>query len=242
VCNNYGLPPEFGERFPFEEAGPTLPPPLNEQEPYTRLLGWVEEFKGSARITGVNRRNYNPVIRTPDEADGNVAPALDFGWWSLWIHGRLPKGYDTWNARDDKLANGNWWKEPFRQRRGLLPATWYVERGKRFGLGGELFTLGALWSPADVDGNGDQMLTYTMTTRASVGQASTVHPRMPLIIAPQLRADWLDPKTVGDEELKNAVVAASEELSRAASIFPDAEPGEAAVQAAAKKTQEPTLF
>ena len=205
MCASYGLGGGEGMELP---AGL---PQLDDREDYTRLAAWVSEYDGQARIAGRRALNYNPVILQRDSR-----LRLDLGWWSLWIAGRLRKEYSTFNARDDKLMTSPWWRAPFASTRALLPATWYVEKGKRFELAGEPFTIAALYNVADIDGVA--RITYTMVTRAAVAEASTVHPRMPLVVPESMRESWLDQQQAGDAGLLSATIASSEAPSAAMAI------------------------
>lgn len=209
MCASYGL--EAGDRDGF----PHDLPPLDERDNAVRLAQWVREYNGRANITGRNMRNLNPVITAPDGAR-----RLEFGWW--WLHiGGVPARFSAFNARDDRLMTS--WRGAF-QSRGLLPATWYVERGSRFGLpGGRLFAMAAITTRVPQD-DGGELVTYSLVTRDAVAQARTVHDRMPLILPRELHDTWLDPERPGDDALVAAVVSASEELSREARVV-DA-PGE----------------
>lgn len=83
-------------------------------------------------------------------------------------------------------------------------------------MAGEPFTIAALYNVTDVDGT--PTVTYTMVTRAAIGQAETVHPRMPLIVPEAARESWLNPAETGDAGLLAATVAASEEPANAIAI------------------------
>lgn len=120
MCASYGLGGGTGGRLPYDLE------PMSEQGPQGLLDEWMRGHNGSAKITGKNARNLNPVIHT---FDGGRDLAL--GWWWLWV-GNAPAKFSAFNARDDNLL-GRAWKSPF-QRRAILPATWYIEKKVRFHL------------------------------------------------------------------------------------------------------------
>lgn len=200
MCASYGLEPYFDL------------PPMDERENRHLLEQWIEQRGGNAKITGKKALNLNPLI-TADE-DGHRE--LELAWW--WIHvGNEPAKFSAFNARDDKLLSSRVWKRPFRQHRALAPATWYVEKGKRFALpGGEGFGIASITTTAYRDD--EQMLTYALVTRDAVAQAAKVHPRMPLVLPRELHDDWLDPTVTGDGDLLAEALSASEELSRSMEI------------------------
>ncbi|MGP9624289.1 SOS response-associated peptidase family protein [Corynebacterium sp. AOP34-AQ2-28] len=152
--------------------------------------------------------NLNPLI-TADREGGRQ---MNLAWW--WIHvGNEPAKFSAFNARDDKLLSSRVWKTPFREHRALAPATWYIEKGRRFALpSGEAFGIASITTTAH---RGDeQMLTYALVTRDAVADAASVHPRMPLVLPAELHDDWLDPELAGDGDLLAEALSASEELSR----------------------------
>lgn len=186
--------------------------PLDERETRNALERWQKERGGNAKITGKKAVNLNPLI-TSDE-DGHRE--LNLAWW--WIHvGNEPAQFSAFNARDDKLLSSRVWKTPFRQHRALAPATWYVEKGKKFALpGGDAFGIASITTTAY---RGDEeMLTYALVTRDAVAKAAEVHPRMPLVLPRELHDDWLDPSLAGDGVLLAESLSASEELSRSMEI------------------------
>lgn len=202
MCASYGLDPL--STYGLE--------PLDERETRNALERWIERRGGNAKITGKKAVNLNPLI-TSDE-DG--LRELNLAWW--WIHvGNEPAQFSAFNARDDKLLLSRVWKGPFRQHRALAPATWYVEKGKRFALPGrEAFGIASITTMAQRDN--EPMLTYALVTRDAVEQAATVHPRMPLVLPRELHDDWLDPGLAGDGELLAEALSASESLSRSMEI------------------------
>ncbi|WP_082487721.1 SOS response-associated peptidase family protein [Leifsonia sp. Root112D2] len=211
MCASYGLGggPYLGDAGMFDLR------PLDEKTSRAALLQWIEEFSGKSKITRhdpkTDTTNFNPIIRQVDEAR-----QLDFAWWFLWIGGQIPK-FVTFNARDDKLTKVSSWVKPFQYRRALLPATWYVEKGKTFELnGGELFAMAAIYNVDVIDGA--PMISYSMVTRDAVGEALTANDRMPLILPKSMHDEWLNPDRVGDDELVEAAVSSADEISEMVAI------------------------
>lgn len=195
------------------------------------MLAWARNQQGHARITGTRARNLNPLIH-----EGRGARRADLAWWGLHVGG-VPALFSAFNSRDDKLLRV--WREPF-QRRALLPATWYTEKGRDFGLlDGDLFTIAAIVTPVLQD-DGDQFLSYSMVTREARGEAAETHERMPLIVPHAMRDEWLAPTRVGDEALVRDVLRASDEVSRAMRTFESAPVAPQTVPQAG--LADPTLF
>lgn len=205
MCASYGLgggPHDLELTFDL--------PPMHEPESRALLAEWARQHRSTARITGRNARNMNPLIHS-----GFGVPRVDLAWW--WLHvGGAPAKFSAFNAREDTLATK--WRDPL-QRRAIIPANWYIEKGHTFALpGDELFGIAAIVTPF-TQADGSTLLSYAMVTRAAEAEAATVHPRMPLILARESHAAWLDPERPGDRALVAEMVAASEPLAEAALVI-----------------------
>ncbi|UOQ58083.1 SOS response-associated peptidase [Leucobacter allii] len=209
MCASYGLDGS-GRRIPM----PDDLPPMSEQGPQQLLAEWAAAWGGKANTSRTRkdgRTNLNPIIW--QDADGERR--LDLAWW--WLHvGGQPAKYTAFNSRDDALMSK--WRKPF-QHRAILPANWYAEGGKIWRLpDGELFGMAAIMAPRTV-GN-ETTISYSLVTRAGVGEAATVitsrgDSRMPLVLPRDMHDDWLDPERPGDAELVTQVQHGSDEISRA---------------------------
>lgn len=227
MCSRYGVEgyEASKERRPGETSVRFCPiVPMDRPEGRALMRDWAAANGGDARITGRNARNLNPVIHA---LQGERE--LSLAWWWLHVDG-APAAYSAFNSRDDKLLRS--WRAPF-QHRGLLPANWYIEKGKRFALPKEeCFGIAAILAPAPASGTA---ISYSMVTREAVGEARSAHHRMPLVLPRELHDEWLDPSRRGDEELVQRAILASNRISLALEIVepPDARPDE---------DDEPTLF
>jgi putative SOS response-associated peptidase YedK len=113
-----------------------------------------------------------------------------------------PKGRPMINARSETALELPSFRAAVRYRRCLVPAQGYFEwrsettgRKSRFFLslpGRPVLGLGGIYERA-VTASGEVCDTVAILTRAAVGTPASVHPRMPLIIAPDAMATWLDP-------------------------------------------------
>ena len=143
------------------------------------------------------------------------ARSLSFLRWGLvptWAKG--PRGRSLIiNARAESLTEKPSFREPFESRRCLVPADGFYEwkevpgaRAKQPFLlrmaDGRPFAFAGLWErphPGDAESPGT-CLVLTTEPNALVRE---IHDRMPLILAPQDYAAWLDPDVGGARRLSS---------------------------------------
>ncbi len=149
-------------------------------------------------------------------AQYNVAPATDqlvilsergyrvarWHQWGLIPHWAKDKaiGYKTINARGESVAAKPAFRDAFRQRRCLVPASgfyeWKVQDGGKQAYlirlkGGELFAFAGLWE--GWAGPGGEVRSFTIITTEPNELMARIHDRMPAIIPRAQYARWLDP-------------------------------------------------
>jgi len=104
------------------------------------------------------------------------------------------------NARAEGVERTGLFREAFANRRCLVPATGFYEWEKResgkqphrFRLAThEPFAFAGLWEYAKIEGKG--LLSMTIIVTAANGLVGRIHDRMPVILAPDDYASWLDP-------------------------------------------------
>jgi putative SOS response-associated peptidase YedK len=143
-----------------------------------------------------------PVIRYGKREGHNVIENLTWGFRPSWAK-------KPWiNARDDRLFEAPAFRESARRRRALVIATgWYewrpaAERSKQpyYIHFGHLVAFAGIWTARKL-GEGEWELSFAIVTTASGGVVRDVHERMPLIMAPDDYAAWLDPLTPSPEAL-----------------------------------------
>ncbi|MBV9445925.1 MAG: SOS response-associated peptidase [Streptosporangiaceae bacterium] len=119
------------------------------------------------------------------------------------------------NARAETVAVKPAFRRAFAKRRCLLPADGYYEwkDKKPFYIhrtdGGDLALAGIyeLWRDNTVPEDHDQAWLWTaavITTQAA-DEVGEIHDRMPMIIVPELWADWLDPENTEVSQLQAAM-------------------------------------
>ncbi len=187
--------------------------PLDDRETASEVAAWWAEQNGQMKITGKHARNLNPIIRSRNDHGDNGGAAnreLVFAWWWIWRNSSGPVKFSAFNSRSDRLLQS--WPREF-QRRAIIPASWYVEKGVRFEHPtGNAFGIAAVTSTV-TEPDGNELVTYSLVTRASVGEAASVHDRMPLVLPPERHGEWLDSERPGDKDLATAAVFWSDEIS-----------------------------
>lgn len=166
---------------------------------------WIrEEFDLQALPEGFRPR-YN-IAPTQDVLAVVEGPEGPRAGWLRW--GLIPSwakdesiGNKLINARSETLAEKPSFRAAFARRRCLLVADgfyeWmkaddtkvpmYVRRrsGRPFAFAG----LWERWRSAD----GGSVVSCTIVTTQACDEIAHIHPRMPVILAPETRATWLDP-------------------------------------------------
>ncbi len=146
-----------------------------------------------------NPAAYVPVIR--HRADGETELAT-LQWWLLPYWSKEPRiKFSTFNARADTVASAASYRVPFRKRRCLIPALgwfewqatpqgklkWWLHRADR-----GIVSFAGGW---DRWHRGNEVIeSCTIIVGEANATLRQVHERMPVIIAPQDEAFWLDTK------------------------------------------------
>jgi putative SOS response-associated peptidase YedK len=109
------------------------------------------------------------------------------------------KGLSTINAKSEGIATARTWREPFRKRRCLVPASAFYEWDKKGDrkpftvdlANGQMFALAGLWD-AWKDKDGRWLQSYAIITTAANELMASIHDRMPVILRPRDYDRWLD--------------------------------------------------
>ena len=111
------------------------------------------------------------------------------------------KGLSTINARAETISTARTWREPFKKRRCLIPASAFYEWPKDgkppkqpylFELANaNLFAFAGVWD-AWKDGEGHWLQSYAIVTTEANELMSRIHPRMPVILNSWDYDRWLD--------------------------------------------------
>jgi len=106
------------------------------------------------------------------------------------------------NARAESLAEKPTFREPFRQRRCLVPADGFYEWQGREGKhkqphfvhrrSGEVMAFAGIWD-SWLSGDGQEIRSCAIITVDAAAALADIHNRMPAILAPSQYDLWLDP-------------------------------------------------
>lgn len=145
---------------------------------------------------------------------GRTGDQLRWGLVPHWAED-LAIGSKMINARSESLATKSAFKDAFRKRRCLIPATGFYEWQPVTRLvtqpwhihqrSGDLMTFAGIWETWKNDEGKDIETCSIVTTDANPFMAE-VHERMPVILPPASRDTWLDPALVDPHTLQELLV------------------------------------
>lgn len=195
---------DLAAMFDVEHEGANLPEPSWNIKPTEQIPVVLESAKSG------------PVVRRLESARWSLVPSFAT---------ELQSGFPTFNARSESAAAKPTFATSVASRRALVPATGYYEwrtagtvKTPYFihsddGLPLAFAGLYSWWrNPALADDDPARwVLSATILTQDAEGPLAALHDRMPVIVAEEWWDQWLDPHTVGDQDLVNAAVAASRE-------------------------------
>jgi putative SOS response-associated peptidase YedK len=131
---------------------------------------------------------------------------LDRLWWGLiphWVKDETG-GHKPINAKAETVASLPSFRDAYKRRRCLLPIDnffeWKAIKGAKakqpYAIGmksGEPFALAGIWENWRRPGSEDWVHTFAVITTAANELMSTIHDRMPVIVAPENYDRWLSP-------------------------------------------------
>jgi putative SOS response-associated peptidase YedK len=161
----------------------------------------------------------DPVLAVREAAEGRDIGLLR---WGL-VPGRwAERGGERplINARAETLESQPAFRESFAERRCLIPADGFYEwladeRGKRplwfSRADGELFAFAGIWAGLPDRGGDGVLHSCAIVTCEPNALVRPIHDRMPVVLAPEAEADWLDPNAEPGD-LREMLVPAPEDL------------------------------
>lgn len=149
------------------------------------------------------------------EAGGTVLP-MRWGLLPPWAKD-TKLAYSTINARLESVAEKPAFRSAWKQRRALIPSSGYYEWMKLDAKtkqpyfihldGAPVMFYAGLWESRRDDA-GNELLTYSIVTRAADQTVETIHDRMPLILPPTVFRDWLHGSADDAMDIAHAVPSA----------------------------------
>ncbi|WP_298742477.1 SOS response-associated peptidase [uncultured Microbacterium sp.] len=138
------------------------------------------------------------------------------------------------NARSEEVEHKPMFREALIKRRAVVPASGYYEWHTDAGVktphyirprGDEPMLFAGLYEwwkdPAKAGDDATRwMLSFTIMTRASVGELGSIHDRMPLFIDADHADVWLDPTTENVGDLLDATIDAAPLVAETLEMYP----------------------
>ena len=189
-------------------------------EAIRRLFGYPEQPNFPPRY------NVAPTQPIPIVRLENGTPRFALVRWGLipaWVED--PRNFSlVINARSDNVLTKPAFRNAMRYRRCLIPADGFYEWQETGGAPRRPFFvrrkdrapfafagLWEIWSGP----NGEEMETAAIVTTEANRMLKTIHPRMPVMLAPEAFAMWLDCRGVDAETASALLVAAPDHLVEA---------------------------
>ncbi len=182
----------------------------------TELSDWVREApEGASSSWNLPPTKEIPIALTsPKTGEKHLELAR---WWLTPAFAKTFEPnwrYPTFNAKVETLSEKRSFSPSLKAQRCIIPVSGFYEwtgpKDKRiphaiFGKKKILPLAGlyAWWRSPE----GEWKLSATILTRESAGVMKPLHHRMPVFVDDSMIQDWLDPETVGDQSLVDAVAA-----------------------------------
>jgi putative SOS response-associated peptidase YedK len=145
--------------------------------------------------------SVQPVVVEDRDSGERALRMMRWGLIPAWTGDPKKLGVSTINAKAESLLQKPIWREPFRQRRCLVPADGFYEWQKfdaktkqpwAFALqNGEPFAFAGLWERWRSPDHKTEMETFSIITTEANEVTSAMHDRMPVILAPRDYERWL---------------------------------------------------
>jgi len=150
------------------------------------------------------RFNIAPTQIAPIVTNGQEMKLRNMRWGLIPHWAKDPAiGNSLINARADTVAEKPSFRDSFKKRRCLVPATGFFEWKKEplskskqpFFIATrsrDIFSFAGLWSIWKNPQTAEEMLSYTILTTEPNELMSEIHNRMPVILPVEREKDWLD--------------------------------------------------
>lgn len=160
----------------------------------------VDELEFEARYNAAPSQ-WLPVIRQRSDGE-RVVHLLRWGLVPSWAKDEAI-GNRLFNARAETVADKPSFRAAYRKRRCIVPVNGFYEwkavaGGKEpyyiHATDEQLLGLAGLWEHWDRPDDGARIDTFTILTTDANALMKPLHARMPVILAPDTYAPWLDPE------------------------------------------------
>ena len=167
----------------------------------------VDDFPLPPWDYNVAPTSMQPIIRQSRDTGEREMASLRWGLIPFFTKRRSDvKGISTINARAETVMKSRTYREPFKKRRCLVPASGFYEWKKlsdplnakkkqpyAFDLAnGKMLAFAGLWDAWKDPANGKWLQSYTIITTEANELMAPVHNRMPVILHPGDFDRWLD--------------------------------------------------
>ncbi|MEO5656011.1 MAG: SOS response-associated peptidase [Nitrosospira sp.] len=142
------------------------------------------------------------ILAVRETEDGRIGSMMRWGLIPYWAKDTKKLSVMN-NARAETIAEKPTFREFFRQRRCLIPASGFYEwktKGKRkqpyfiSSRDGRPFSFAGIWSTWKAANTGESIDSCTIITTECNALMQPIHDRMPVILSPEDWAAWLDPE------------------------------------------------
>jgi putative SOS response-associated peptidase YedK len=169
----------------------------------------VDDFPLPPWDYNVAPTSMQPIIRQSRDTAERELVSLRWGLVPFFAQDlKAFKGFSTINARAETITVSRTYREPFKKRRCLVPASGFYEWKKigdpmvkkdrvkipyAFDLAnGHMMAFAGLWDAWKDPANGQWLQSYTIITTEANELMAPVHDRMPVILHPGDFNRWLD--------------------------------------------------
>ena len=169
-----------------------------------------------------NIRPTQDVVVVINESGQLVAKPMRWGFIPNWSKNEK-MSRNTFNARDDRVAESATWRYSLGRKRGIVLANGFFEWKKTGGFKqpmyitpnkDEIFQFAALYD-SWINTRGEKIDSCEIVTTPSNAFMSLIHDRMPMILDSQSLSIWLEPTITDPDRLRSLLIPVSENLLRA---------------------------
>jgi putative SOS response-associated peptidase YedK len=163
----------------------------------------------------------DPVLGVAQVGDVRRLGTFRWGLVPHWAEGPSV-GARMINARAETLLEKAAFRRPLARARGIVPAdgfyewearpgrpkqVWYIRRRD-----GGLLAFAGLWATWRREGAEERVVSCSIITTSANEVLAPIHDRMPVVLAPETWAEWLDPANQDVEDLVDLLVPAEADV------------------------------